>query len=225
MKHVSLFSASGEEIAASAGPSRKREMKKQTEFDQRFVDLLKELAPSLLEKSQSPAMKARKIRDMERFRLELLVRYGQEMTDKQVSKKIANMKGKVKQKTDLKQTGNLPIVLTGAEKTMFELMGGEENPSIAERSFGLAVGATTHLDIEEDEFHENLGAGPSISPPPKRPKRTTQKSEIAELQQIVLQEQLNLIGTQDLLIRQSHELAIAQQTEKHQKEMELLKTK
>lgn len=57
------------------------------------------------------------------------------------------------------------------------------------------------------------------------PFQRRQKSALVELQEVVLQEQLNLIGAQDLLLKQQHELTIQQQTERHERELELLKAK
>lgn len=132
-----LLSASDdeqEEIVAVSGSRKRRIAKKQEEMDCYFVDVLGEVASGLLQKSQTPAAKATKATQMATFILELNVRYGMEFTEKQVTKKLANLKARMKSKSDVNQTGNRPINLTKAEQKLFDLMGGTDNPAISERS-------------------------------------------------------------------------------------------
>lgn len=95
--------------------------------------MLEELATVLLQKSQTPLMKVKKCDAVKKLAEELLIRYGIEYTEKQIIKKVHNLKNRVKAKTDLKQTGNKKINLGIAERKFFELMGGMENPTITER--------------------------------------------------------------------------------------------
>jgi hypothetical protein len=53
------------------------------------------------------------------------------MTDKQISKKLNNMKNDVKGKADVTRTGNRPIKLKNWEKEFFELLDAESNPSLS----------------------------------------------------------------------------------------------
>lgn len=88
----------------------------------------------LPEKSQAPPIKEKKKDALKEICIQLLVQHGLDMVPKQIMKKINNLKGRIKQKTDLKQTGNRKIRLTETEKKFFDLMGGIENPSVSKRS-------------------------------------------------------------------------------------------
>ena len=52
------------------------------------------------------------------------------MDDKQILKKVANMKAQVKKKTDANETGNCTINLCSWEKDLFDVLRGGENPTI-----------------------------------------------------------------------------------------------
>ena len=45
-------------------------------------------------------------------------------------KKLANMKSRLKKKTDLRMTGNKSIKLNNWEQKLFSLMDGDTNPAV-----------------------------------------------------------------------------------------------
>src|SRR4051812_36336607 len=76
----------------------------------KFVRVLKKY-PVLLEKSQIPAMKAKKEAASEAAIKDLESLYGQSFTKSTLSKKISRIKGEVKAKSDKTKTGNKKIIL------------------------------------------------------------------------------------------------------------------
>ena len=103
--------------------------KKQLEFMLAIKDF-----PVLLNKSQLPAIKAKKVLAMTSAE-EKLRELGHIFTQKDgLGKKISRMKADVKLKSDKKKTGNEKIVLKEWEKILLDLMGGESNPTISQLS-------------------------------------------------------------------------------------------
>lgn len=95
-----------------------------------FSTALENCGIALLKKSQTLAMKAKKkkaTREMIDF---ILLRKGIQVTEQQISKKINNMKTRIKNKTDMKATGNKKIDLNEGEKIFYRLLGAEENPTV-----------------------------------------------------------------------------------------------
>lgn len=81
----------------------------------------------MLDKRQTPPVKAALKKMTEHLQLE----YGIDMTGAQIKKKLNNLKTRLKQRTDLKKTGNISIILTQPEGKLFDLLGGVDNPSVA----------------------------------------------------------------------------------------------
>lgn len=92
-----------------------------------FVNILNK-NKCLLDKCQTPNSKNMKAKALEEFCQEYTVQCGRKIDGKQVLKRLANMKTRVKQKTDLTRTGNKPIKLLGWEKELMKVVETEENP-------------------------------------------------------------------------------------------------
>ena len=99
-------------------------------FNERFIELLK-LNKQILTKVQLPETRRKKYLAVAAVRNQLEDEFKISMTDSQIFKKISNLKSRVKQKTDLKRTGNKPIVLKGWEQDFLDLLQAESNPSIS----------------------------------------------------------------------------------------------
>lgn len=100
-----------------------------------FVTISQKCGSALLEKSQTPAIRAKKkvaIKSM----IKHLSDRGLPHTEIQVKKKLENMKSRLKKKVDTKKTGNLPITLKPWEKILFDTMHGIDNPSIGRLKCG-----------------------------------------------------------------------------------------
>ena len=98
-------------------------------FKLRFVEILKK-HEGILSKSQLPESKKKKAAAMAAIRDDLEQEFNLILTENQLFKKIRNMKTRVKDKSDVKRTGNKPIVLKEWEKKFLELIQGETNPSV-----------------------------------------------------------------------------------------------
>lgn len=95
-----------------------------------FVRILKDNAV-LLNKSQVPGVKKQKTEAMARLIKQYQKKTGLKMCDKQVYKKLNNMKTDVKGKADKTRTGNRPIHLKAWEKEFLDLVDAESNPTIS----------------------------------------------------------------------------------------------
>lgn len=84
----------------------------------------------LLQKCQLPLLRIKKEELLEKICVDLKEKYKLEINKKNVIKKIANMKCRAKQKSDINKTGNRKIVLKNWEKGMIELLSEKENPAI-----------------------------------------------------------------------------------------------
>lgn len=95
----------------------------------KFVELLQNYKV-VLEKSQVPTIKKAKENALIKLQTEWQAVSGKVISVKQLSKKINNMKTKIKQKTDLNKTGNKPIKLKPWEQAFYKLMDGDTNPTL-----------------------------------------------------------------------------------------------
>ena len=82
----------------------------------------------LLSKSQVPEVKARKAKAIEIVIEDFFKTTGKTYDSKAIQKKIANMKARVKSKTDRKKTGNRKIKLLAWEEAFLKLMEHDDNP-------------------------------------------------------------------------------------------------
>ena len=99
-----------------------------TESQFTFVKLLEQY-PALLNKSQTPEMRKEKSKALKEIAARSQKR-GVLVTETQITKKIFNMKSRLKAKTDLQRTGNKKIKLKNWEKLLLQLMNGNSNPSV-----------------------------------------------------------------------------------------------
>lgn len=98
--------------------------------DLEFVKAVEAVAPVLLQKSLAPKVKIAKKKANSDLIGYLLAEHSFMCTEAQATKRLANLKQRVKKKSDLKQTGNKPIVLTKVDKLLLDLMNAQDNPSI-----------------------------------------------------------------------------------------------
>lgn len=167
-------------------------------------------APVILEKSQTPKIKARKDEAIRNVTRKYEVTFGKALDAKGLLKKINNMKGRLKKKTDLKKTGNKAIKLLEWEKKLLKAMEGDSNPTIGRiggaLQIGIEDGSTQHTVSEASTTREETES--AIKPQsssvktvesllPTRKKTATEKYETnetkglttKELQRLVLLEQ------------------------------------
>lgn len=94
-----------------------------------FVSLLENCA-CLFDKSQTPFAKAQKQKAILSLKKGYTINTGKEISDKQVLKKLSNMKARVKRKSDVMRTGNKRIRLANWESDFLKLMNSTENPTL-----------------------------------------------------------------------------------------------
>lgn len=97
-------------------------------------------APVILEKSQTPKIKAMKDEAIRNVTRKYEVTFGKALDAKGLLKKINNMKGRLKKKIDLKKTGNKAIKLLEWEKKLMKAMEGDSNPTIGKIGGSMQIG-------------------------------------------------------------------------------------
>ncbi|XP_062553042.1 uncharacterized protein LOC134218164 [Armigeres subalbatus] len=110
--------------------------------DFRFATALRRFGSVLIQKSQTPQMKKLKAGAIKEMAMHFLLETGVELTEKQIMKKVNNMKSRIKSKTDKKATGNRQICLNSGEKIFYDLLGAEENPAVSKVNYGVSVGSS-----------------------------------------------------------------------------------
>lgn len=98
--------------------------------DLEFATAVSRLGSVLLTKNQTPQMKKKKSDAVKEIAMHFLVEKGLDLTEKQIIKKVNNMKSRIKTKTDKKATGNKKISLNPGEQIMYNLLGAEDNPAV-----------------------------------------------------------------------------------------------
>jgi hypothetical protein len=93
----------------------------------KLVNILKEHL-ILFNKSQVPKIKIGKERALKEVHKDYMLQTGLDISEKQVKKKIQNMKNELKKKVDKKATGNKKIHLKDWEKLLLDLLDRERNP-------------------------------------------------------------------------------------------------
>ncbi|CAH1962615.1 unnamed protein product [Acanthoscelides obtectus] len=127
----------------------------------RFVSIIEKF-PVLLEKSNIPEIKRKKANAIEEIKSKLADQLGIEMGESQISKKLNNLKARIKRKTDKNQTGNKKIQLRGWEAKFFTYMEGEINPSIerVKGAISAGVGApmteTEEVSLDCEQYESQL---------------------------------------------------------------------
>ena len=99
--------------------------------DEIFINILCEL-PILLQKSQVPSVKIKKNKAFLRMQDQMFQATGTKIDVKTLAKKIANMKTRLKKKSDIHRTGNKPIKLSISEVKLAKLLDTEKNPTFTQ---------------------------------------------------------------------------------------------
>uniref|UniRef100_A0A0A9X6D2 N-acetylmuramic acid 6-phosphate etherase n=1 Tax=Lygus hesperus TaxID=30085 RepID=A0A0A9X6D2_LYGHE len=187
----------------------------ETEAQVVFVRLLKDNRV-VLNKSQLPGMKAKKAAAITNIIEAVYKRTGQRLDEKQVMKKINNMKSKVKMKSDATRTGNKQIKLAQWEQLFLDILNEQDNPTVTLIKGAREAGfpAVTSDFSQRGSRESSVGSlGASTNPPPplqEPPTKTTKRSAAAlfdeeeetrrlstgELQRLCLLEQLKLTRLQ-----------------------------
>ncbi|XP_068081450.1 uncharacterized protein [Anabrus simplex] len=188
-----------------------------------FASILREHAV-LFSKSQLPAVRKEKSESLEAVQKKLQAMCGKNLETTTITKKINNMKMRVKQKCDINKTGNKKIVLKDWEKIIYELLEGDTNPTVTRVPGATVVGVD--LDVWQEVEPDNLpppivevvvveegeeGGIPKEvvnSPPISTPKRKrsifeeyeteeTRNFTNVELQRLVLLKQLRVLDLKE----------------------------
>lgn len=96
----------------------------------RFVRIIQDF-PVVLYKSQLPKVKERKAEAIRHVLEKFNSQTGNSFNERQITKKINNMKNDVKSKSDVMKTGNKPIYLKDWEKLLLKLLDAEKNPTFS----------------------------------------------------------------------------------------------
>lgn len=97
-------------------------------------------APVILEKSQIPKIKRAKDQAIGLLIKKYEATFGKPLDTKCFLKKMNNMKSRLKNKTDLKRTGNKKIKLLDWERKLLKAMEGESNPTVIQIAGAMQVG-------------------------------------------------------------------------------------
>lgn len=100
--------------------------------DLQFTVGIEKFGKILLSKSKTPTVKQKKHDAMEALIQYYYANHCAMFTEAQISKRVQNLKQKVKQKTDANKTGNKRINLSKCDEKWFDLMRAQENPTISQ---------------------------------------------------------------------------------------------
>jgi hypothetical protein len=84
--------------------------------------------PVVVEKSQSPAIQEKKKKAFAAIQNDLFALNGTKMELSAIKKKVANIKTRLRQKTDTNATGNKRIRITDGEKKLLSVLEVDKNP-------------------------------------------------------------------------------------------------
>lgn len=107
--------------------------------------------PVLMEKSQLPSAKDRKVNAIKEAKSRISTRTGKNLDEKQILKKLSNMKANVKKKTDGKQTGNRKIIMCPWEQQLYDILQGDENPTLTKMSCSVSAGFQSTQSVTQCE--------------------------------------------------------------------------
>lgn len=99
-----------------------------------LVRLLESHGEALMLKSRLPNTMQQKNKATATIIQQILEEKGLHYTAQKLTRKIANLRSRVKKKADVNRTGNKKVQLSEAEKRLWTLMSGEENPSLCKVS-------------------------------------------------------------------------------------------
>ncbi|XP_050313670.1 uncharacterized protein LOC126748458 [Anthonomus grandis grandis] len=124
----------------------------------------------IFNKSQVPKIKEQKEQAYKEIHQKYILQIGRDLTEKQLKKKIQNMKIELKKKTDKTATGKRKIVLNAWEKQLLALMEGQENPVFQKVPGAISVEQPQPSTSKTEEF----------IPPPPRVRRLPDKSPVTK---------------------------------------------
>ncbi|KAJ4428706.1 hypothetical protein ANN_25699 [Periplaneta americana] len=195
-------------------------------FQAKFIKIL-EQHPIIFSKSQLPDVKTMKSKAIHDIKIKIQTQFNINLTDQQLSKKIQNMKARLKSKIDVKRIGNQPIVLKDWERKLLDIMQGRTNLAIGRlkgKPFTASSRTSTSkdgcdvndgdsgslpaeipelVDDDDDPPTETPEQEPSTSAAPTRAKRKLEETEETrdlstnELQRLVLLKQLRVLQLQE----------------------------
>lgn len=99
------------------------------ELDISFIKAVKNHSV-ILDKSMVPEIRKKKMKSLIDIRKNIHDEIGKDISEKQIIKKLTNMKNRLKKKSDTNQTGNRKIVLKDWEVQLLKLLEGDSNPTI-----------------------------------------------------------------------------------------------
>ncbi|KAK7870657.1 hypothetical protein R5R35_009218 [Gryllus longicercus] len=156
-----------------------------------FVSILKDHR-ILFEKSQLPSSRRKKAEVLTEAAEKYRVRFGKEITTRQLSKTISNLKDRVKKKTDVLQTRNRKMKLKDWEKDYLKLINGDTNPTVTRiEDFTRTLqenGATISASMI---FEDGTSMYEEVTP--VKGKRNVNRLSNAELQRLVYIQQLEVL--------------------------------
>ena len=106
--------------------------------------------PVLVDKFQLASSKEKQLRALQDAKATIATNTGKNMDDKQILKKVANIKAQVKKKTDANETANRTINLCSWEKDLFDVLRGEENPTIKKMASAISAGVCSSSCAKND---------------------------------------------------------------------------
>ncbi|XP_047136870.1 uncharacterized protein LOC124813619 [Hydra vulgaris] len=107
--------------------------------DEVLINILCELQ-ILLQKSQVPNVKIKKNKAFLKMQNQMFQATGTKIDTKTLAKKIANIKTKLKKKSDIHRTGNKPIKLSASEVKLANLLDTEKNPTFTQIDGAISAG-------------------------------------------------------------------------------------
>ena len=110
-----------------------------------LVDILKTYRV-LLEKSNTPQQKSKKGEAIAQVCTSMTQLLGRPFDKEKMIKKIANLKMRVKNKSDRNKTGNKPINLLKWERNLLNLLMHDENPTFARLEGAVSAGFESSME-------------------------------------------------------------------------------
>lgn len=172
-----------------------------------FIQLLKK-HKVVLEKSKLPNVLVAKDRAWKEMTNNYTETTGKTVTTEQLKKILNNMRSAVKNKTDMKKTGNKTIKLKDWEKELIDMINFEANPVFAKVPGGTSIGVEENYieentsDLTLSQQHESCTSEKTISLKGQKRKANIPETEVTaslsttELQRFVLLKQLQVAELQ-----------------------------
>lgn len=193
----------------SAASDAESESQQEAEEEADYIVNVLSKHPVLLSKSSTPVVKKKKEAAIAALCAELEMRTGKLFETGKTSKKIANMKTRMKGKVDRNRTGNRPIKLLPWESRLARIMDADSNPTMSQTPGASAAGFQASATVVSPQPADERRS-PSVQPKePARKRRMsgeteeTEKLGNADLQRLVLLEQLRYVRLKRRLVMES----------------------